>query len=99
MAYPSIIDLNRDKILNFLSVADMTGVKLFHLFRYEQELNRGETSTLIKVLEEATGKKAKCNPYPGSGIVMHKKVPKAYIDWVNKNVDWETEALVGCTKR
>lgn len=98
MAYSSIVDLRRDKILNFLSVADMKGVKSFHPFRYE-ELNRGGTSTLIKALEEATGKKAKCNPYPGTGMVKHKKVPKAQIDWMNKNVDWETEALVGYTKR
>ncbi|KAL3800301.1 hypothetical protein HJC23_003597 [Cyclotella cryptica] len=97
-AYPSIVDLRREKILNFISMKKMRGVKSFHPTRYEDLYKKG-TASLIKMLEDETGKQAKCEPIAGKGAVAHKAVPKAFIRWMNKYVDWETEALIGYSKR
>lgn len=97
-AYPSIVDLRREKILNFISMKNMQGVKSFHPTQYEDLYKKG-TASLVKMLEDETGKKAKCEPIAGKGVVAHKAVPKDFVRWMNKYVDWETEALIGYGKR
>ena len=97
-AYPSIVDLRRDKILNFLTLESMKGVKSFHHYQYEH-LNRYGTDSMLKTLEEATGKKAKCEAYQGTGVTKHKRVDRKYLDWMDKNVDWEAEAKIGYAMR
>lgn len=97
-AYPSIVDLRRDKILNFLTLPDMRGVRSFHPQQYEK-LNEHGTASLLKTLEEATGKKAQCEAYTGTGIVKHKSIDKDFIRWMNKFVDWEVEGMIGYEKR
>ena len=97
-AYPSIVDLRREKILNFLTVPQMKGVKAFFPERYE-ELSRDGTASLIETLEKATGKTAKCEPFPATGAVKRKRVDPRYVRWMNQNVDWEVEGLIGYTKR
>lgn len=97
-AYQSIVDLRRDKILNFFTVPSMKGAKSFHPYRYE-ELYQFGTDSMLKTLEEATGKKAKCNPYPAKGVVKHKKEELAYFNWMREHVDWEVEAMVGYNER
>lgn len=97
-AYGSIVDLRREKILNFLSMANFRGVKQFYPAQYE-ELNRFGTSGLLKTLEEATGKTAKCQPYPATGVVNHKKMDPEYMTWMNKYVDWGVERMVGYERR
>jgi hypothetical protein len=97
-AYPSIVDLRREKILNFLSMEKMMGVKYFHPTRYE-DLYKDGTGGLLAMLEKETGKKSKCEPIEGKGIIKHKDVPKEFVQWMNKFVDWEVEGMVGYSKR
>lgn len=96
--YPSIVDLRRAKILNFLSMTGMKGVKSFHPYRYE-DMSRYGTSSILRTLEKATGKKAKCEPYPATGYIKHKPVKADYIDWMNENVDWDVEEMIGYFKK
>ena len=96
--YNSIIDLRRDKILNFLQVPMFHGVKAFFPERYETLKLRG-TSYFLAQLEEITGLQAQCKPYEGTGVVKHKKVDPEYTMWMNKFADWDVEALVGYTQR
>lgn len=98
-AYSSIVDLRRDKILNHLSMENMRGVKSFHPTRYEDLYKQG-TASLIKILEEETGKTAMCTPLEGKGVVSHKSMPgKDFVHWMSQYVDWEVEALIGYSKR
>ena len=50
-AYPSIINLRREKILNFLSVKYMKAVASFHPLRYEELTSKG-TLGMIEALED-----------------------------------------------
>ena len=97
-AYGSIVDLRREKILNFLQVPKFHGVKTFFPERYEA-LNLRGTSTLLTQLEEVTGFKAQCEPFKGSGIVKHKGVDPEYTKWMNKFVDWDVEGMIGYVQR
>lgn len=97
-AYKSIIDLRRDKILNFLQVPEFHGVKAFFPERYEALKERG-TSELLAQLEEITGLKAQCKPFTSTGAAKHKDVDPEYIIWMNKFVDWDVESLIGYTQR
>ena len=103
--FASIINLRSAKILNHMSVADFAGVSAFFQHRFE-DLNHKGTAELIKELEQATGRKAKCEPTMGSArrlrqknVVHHKEPPKDFIKWMNHYVDWEVEAKIGYTKR
>ena len=97
-AYGSIIDLRREKILNFLQVPKFHGVRAFFPERYEA-LNLRGTSDFLKKLEEVTGLSAKCEPFEGTGLVKHKEVDPEYTRWMNKFVDWNVEGMVGYVKR
>ncbi len=97
-AYDSIIELRSEKIRNFLQMPQMHGVKAFFPERYEA-LNMRGTAYFIRQLEEVTGLKANCTPFVGKGVVSHKRVDPAYMEWMNKYHDWETEALIGYLPR
>lgn len=97
-AYGSIIDLRREKILNFLQVPKFHGVKAFFPERYEA-LNLRGTAGLLAQLEEITGYKAECEPYKGTGEVKHKGVDPEYTKWMNKFVDWDVEGMIGYVQR
>lgn len=96
--YQSIVDLRRDKIRNFLDVANFDGVAAFLPMQFEYMASRG-TSDLINEIEKLTGLQAKCvgtTPKP----FRPKDLDKDFVAWMNKHVDWETEKLIGYyTKR
>jgi hypothetical protein len=91
--YGSILDMRSDKIKNHLSVAEWDWVeKLIHV-RYEDLLKKG-THNLIRYIEQLTGAKSNCDPYPPQD--RHTRpLEDSYISWMTKFVDWETEALIG----
>mmetsp|Transcript_12014 Transcript_12014/g.25387 ORF Transcript_12014/g.25387 Transcript_12014/m.25387 type:complete len:234 (+) Transcript_12014:114-815(+) len=97
-AYGSIIDLRREKILNFMQVPKFHGVRAFFPERYEA-LNLRGTADFLRELEEVTGLKAKCEPFKGSGVVKHKEVDPDYVRWMNKFVDWSAEGMIGYVPR
>ncbi|KAL7484707.1 hypothetical protein ACHAW6_011150 [Cyclotella cf. meneghiniana] len=97
-AYSSIIDLRRAKIVNHLSVSKFNGTRAFYPFRYE-DLECNGTELLLNLLERATGIERQCNATEPRREVKHKEVPKEYIDWMNKFVDWDVEAQIGYYRR
>ncbi len=97
-AFGSIIDLRREKILNFMQVPKFHGVRAFFPERYEA-LNLRGTADFLRELEEVTGLKAKCEPFKGTGAVKHKEVDPDYVRWMNEFVDWSAEGLIGYVPR
>ncbi|KAL9186933.1 hypothetical protein ACHAXT_010653 [Thalassiosira profunda] len=95
--YDSILDLRRDKIQNFLSVANFDGVKAFLPVQLEQLVSRG-TRALIEEIETISGVKAACYPSPALAKPS-KKLNASYVRWMNEHVDWEVEKLVGYSRR
>mmetsp|Transcript_38756 Transcript_38756/g.57638 ORF Transcript_38756/g.57638 Transcript_38756/m.57638 type:complete len:637 (-) Transcript_38756:345-2255(-) len=91
--YSSVIDLRADKIKNFLEVKDYDRVKSFRAVRYEKMVEGG-TESLIRELEEATGLKAHCDPFP-SAELKKRALDKDYVEWIKEHMDWDTERIVG----
>ena len=92
-AYNSIVELRRDKVLNFMSIAEFDGVLDFEPVQYESLVKNG-TQGLLQRLEEALGTKAKCKPYPPKALKLYS-VDGKYLDWLREEIDWEVESLVG----
>ncbi|KAL7465400.1 hypothetical protein ACHAXS_005721 [Conticribra weissflogii] len=97
-AYPSIVDLRKEKIKNFFSMKDFRGVKSFYPMQYE-DLNKFGTSSLLKTLEKETGKAAKCDPFAARGTVSHKTADPEFMNWMNQYVDWQVEGMIGYERR
>jgi len=96
-AYKSIVDMRADKIRNFVEdVEKFTWVTQVLNVQYEQLLMQG-TESLISRIEELTGVKRMCEP-TGSQTRKKRKLDPDMVEWLNENVDWETEALVGYEK-
>ena len=95
--YESIIDLRRDKILNFVrDVPDFPFVKEYILVNYEDLVHRGN-KFLIEKVEALTGTKASCHPTP-SQERKKRTVEKEFVRWMNSHVDWDVERLVNYRK-
>lgn len=93
-AYPSIVDLRKEKIENHLTTASYKATREFHPFRYE-DLESNGTELLLSLLEKATGIERKCKASEPKVTVKHKEVPDEYVVWMNKYVDWDVEAKIG----
>lgn len=93
LPYNNILELRRDKIRNFLEIRNFEGVLGFEAVRYEDLVTQG-TSELILRLEKALDTKAQCNPHP-PGRLSSRKIAPEFEEYLEKNVDWATEALVG----
>ncbi|KAL7517239.1 hypothetical protein ACHAWX_002174 [Stephanocyclus meneghinianus] len=96
--YPSIVNLRKDKIENHLLVSKLDGTRAYYPFRYE-DLYANGTEVLLNLVERATGYKRKCNAVAPMGKTDHKIVPGDYVNWMNRFVDWDVEALIGYSKR
>ena len=95
--YGSVVDLRRDKIRNFLSLADSPGVGAFVPVRYERLVRRG-TGDLIGRIENETGVTAECDLFPARKLARKAMDPE-FVEWMNEHVDWETEKLIGYKKK
>ena len=95
--YGSILDLRRDKVRNFLRVADFPNVKEAFAVQYDEMVKDG-TDLLLVALENALGVKAKCNPYTGKGSPKRPLDP-AFVEYLRAHIDWDSEALIGFTPR
>lgn len=96
-AYESILQLRSDKIQNFLNISSFNAVRAFYPVQFEYLVAQG-TSELIEELERVTGFKARCksaDPQP----LKEKSYNESFIHWVNEHLNWETEHLIGYSKR
>lgn len=92
--YRSILDLRRDKILNFVSIEHYDGVVFFDTWKYEDVVEQG-SAQLVKQLEEVMGVTATCQP---RAVEVSKKpqLDLDYLEWMKQHVDWDTsEAMIG----
>ena len=97
LPYNSIIDLRRDKIKNFLDVANYDGVASFIPIQYEYMILYG-LRELIEQVASITGLKPKCIPTPPR-LKRSKTFDPEYVEWMNAHVDWDVEKLVGYSKK
>lgn len=96
-AYNSIIDLRRDKIINFVKeVKEFPWVVDVIDVQYEKLLSDG-TEFLLKKIEKISGLKRQCEA-TSKQIRKKREINPNMIKWLNDNVDWETEGLIGYTK-
>ncbi|GKY96788.1 hypothetical protein MPSEU_000638000 [Mayamaea pseudoterrestris] len=91
--YKSIVDLRRDKVLNFMSIAKFDGILDFEPVQYEQLVQNG-TNALLRRLEKALGFEARCKPYPPKPLKLYK-VQGKYLDWLKDKIDWDVESMIG----
>jgi len=94
--YDNILDLRKDKILNFLGVANWSWVKEFWTLRYEDLLKNG-TADIIQKIENLTGVKSQCVPSPPQNR-KKRLLNTSLILWMNDHVDWEVENMIGYHK-
>ena len=95
--YDSIIDLRRDKIKNFMDVANYDGVASSIPIQYEYMVKYG-TRELIEQVASIIGLEPKCNPtLPRQA--RSKTFDHGYVEWMNDNIDWDVEKLVGYSKK
>mmetsp|Transcript_19592 Transcript_19592/g.29763 ORF Transcript_19592/g.29763 Transcript_19592/m.29763 type:complete len:326 (+) Transcript_19592:99-1076(+) len=94
--YKNIMEMRAAKIRNFLAIRDYVGVADIWTIQYEYLLMNG-TEHLISKLEEWTGVKRQCEVYPSQN---RRKRPfqRDFAEFVNKNVDWSAEGLIGYTQ-
>ena len=95
--YDSILELRRDKIKNFLQVANFPNVKETYAVQYDEMVAEG-TDLLISSLEKALGVKAKCSPHPG-GKSSKRTLDTDFVEYLRDHIDWDAEALIGFTPR
>jgi len=93
----SLLELRRDKIYNFLSVAKFQGVKHFEAVRYEDMVQNG-TSSLVFRLEKALGVSAHCQPTEPRPL-LNRLLTDHYLEWMYEHVDWDAEDLLGYNKQ
>jgi hypothetical protein len=91
--FQNIMEMRAAKIRNFLEVKQYPGVADVWVTQYEYLLKEG-TKELLDSISEWTGLKYNCDPYPPQ---TRKKRPltREYAKFLNKNLDWNTEGLIG----
>lgn len=96
-SYNNILELRRDKIRNFLGVGSMSFVRDVLVVNYERLVREG-TGFVVRHVEQTTGVKARCQPYPPQSEREPRPLKPQYVDWITDHADWETEALIGYEK-
>lgn len=96
--YSSIVDLRRDKILNFLDTAQFADVEELIQVKYEDMIRQG-TGFVIKRIEKLTGMKAHCEPTPPQKNRKKRELDDKYVKWISDHVDWDVENRIGYMKR
>jgi hypothetical protein len=91
--YSSLLELRRDKIYNFMSIADFSMVQNMYAVQYDDMVEEG-TDKLLRQLESALGVKAKCEPYPGKPLPK-KELSEEFKEYARTHVDWAAEAMLG----
>jgi hypothetical protein len=92
-AFQNIMELRSAKIGNFLETKNYPNVSDVWPVQYEYLLSRG-TKQMLDQISQVTGVEYKCEPFP----TQHRSkrtLTKAFVEHVDKHLDWDIEALVG----
>ena len=95
--YKDILSMRADKIRNFLSIKEWDWIDDVHVVQYERMIHDG-TEGLLGYVEERTGLKANCSAFEAQPDRTPNPLDADFVDWINKNHDWKTEALIGYKK-
>uniref|UniRef100_A0A7S1CYM5 Uncharacterized protein n=1 Tax=Cyclophora tenuis TaxID=216820 RepID=A0A7S1CYM5_CYCTE len=91
--FANIMELRAAKIRNFLEVRNYVGIADVWTVQYEFLLSKG-TGHLLEKLEQWTGVKPTCQPIPPQKR-KKRKMSRTFARYLNKNLDWSAEGLVG----
>lgn len=95
--YNNILELRADKIINLLSTAEYRFVQDYLLVNYEELVRKG-TDYVIRHIEEKTGVKALCEPYPARKNHAPRSLDPKFVKWISDHMDWDVENLIGYKK-
>mmetsp|Transcript_13132 Transcript_13132/g.18825 ORF Transcript_13132/g.18825 Transcript_13132/m.18825 type:complete len:546 (+) Transcript_13132:241-1878(+) len=96
-AYDSIIDMRRDKIVNFVKeIKEFPWVIGVIHVQYEVLLSEG-SDFLLSEIEKIAGVKRQCESTPKQ-VRKKREISQEMMKWLNDHVDWETESLIGYSK-
>jgi len=95
--YKNILEMRAAKIRNFLDVKNYANVHDVWTVQYEYLLKMG-TRSLIHRIEELTGVEAKCDLYEPQER-RKREIPKDFVSYLTKHIDWEAEQMIGYEKR
>ena len=95
--YDNILQLRKAKIDNFMSTKNFKNVEDLWVVQYEDLLSVG-TKDLLETVSKLTGIKPNCVP---SESQNRKKrfIDPEMIEFLNENVDWDAEELIGYEKQ
>ena len=102
LPYDNILQMRKEKILNFMTLGDFHNTYDSWNYRYEALVEEG-TDGLISRIEKLTGLVRKCEAAPANKS-NHRKLTsrpleKELIRHINRHVDWDVEALIGYKPR
>lgn len=96
-AYDSIIDMRRDKIVNFVKeIKEFPWVIGVIHVQYEVLLSEG-SDFLLSEIEKIAGVKRQCESTPKQ-VRKKREISQDMMKWLNDHVDWGTESLIGYSK-
>lgn len=96
MPFANIMEMRAAKIRNFLEVRDYVGIADVWSIQYEYLLTKG-TDHLLTKIEEWTGVKRQCTAKPPQNR-RKRPLSRTFAKYVNKNLDWSAEGLIGYTQ-
>jgi hypothetical protein len=99
--YKNILELRRDKMINFHSnVPKFSCVQHYVSVQFEEMVMEG-TASLIQAIEKKMGLASQCTPEKllvrESGTDL-RSFKQKYIQQLNRDVDWSSESLAGYDK-
>lgn len=98
LAYGSIIEMRRDKIIDHLSVIEWDWISDLVSVQYEKLLVKG-TGWLLDEIQDLTGLEPQCEAVPPQPErLSHYPKDPGFEDWVGEKVDWQVENLIGYTR-
>ena len=94
--FKNIMEMRAAKIRNFLGVREHVGIADVWTIQYEYLLTKG-TDHLLEKIEEWTGVKRQCEAFPAQNR-RKRPLSRTFAKYVNKNLDWSAEGLIGFTQ-
>lgn len=97
--FRNIMELRSYKIRNFVEdIPDFDFIHDLWLLQYEQLLDDG-TEDLLQRIEKVVGFNRTCDAFEPQPNRRVRNITRNFLKFVTKELDWETEALIGYAPR
>ena len=100
-SYSNILQLRRDKIINWLSTTSWNHVEFVHPVQYELLTQEGGFYSVAKVIQLKTQTAPVCSPEELKSKfapVFWGDLDPDYVSWMKKNMMWDLEYTIGYDK-